>query len=68
MMWKKKRSLCDHIEKLDIALGLINATPGTPLQIVKNLQVCGDCHTATKFISNSSEINHGEGCTSLSSF
>jgi len=43
--------MCDHIEKLAIALGLINTTPGTPLQIVNNLHVCEDCHTATKFIS-----------------
>jgi hypothetical protein len=29
--------MCDHIEKLAIALELINTTPGTPLQIVNNL-------------------------------
>jgi hypothetical protein len=43
--------LCHHSEKLAIALGLINTPPGTPLQIRKNLQVCEDCHTSTKFIS-----------------
>jgi hypothetical protein len=34
MMWKKKKKvfhLCDHSEKLDIAMWLINAAPGTPL-------------------------------------
>jgi hypothetical protein len=25
--------------------------PGTPLCLLKNLHVCGDCLTATKFIS-----------------
>ncbi len=40
------------------------------LQIIKNLQVCEDCHTSTKFISENShgESNHGEGCQPLSSF
>ncbi|CAM6093772.1 unnamed protein product [Calypogeia fissa] len=40
-----------HSEKLAIAFGLISTPPGTPLRIYKNLRVCGDCHTATKFIS-----------------
>jgi hypothetical protein len=40
--------LCHHSEKLAIAFGVIN-TP--PLQIRKNLWVCEDCHTSTKFIS-----------------
>jgi hypothetical protein len=43
--------LCHHSEKLAIALGLINTAPGTPLRIRKNLRVCEDCHTSTKFIS-----------------
>jgi hypothetical protein len=43
--------LCHHSEKLAIAFGLISTPPGTPLRIFKNLRVCGDCHTSTKFIS-----------------
>jgi hypothetical protein len=43
--------LCDHSEKLAIALRVINTAPCAPLQIMKNLQVCEDCHTSTKFIS-----------------
>jgi hypothetical protein len=43
--------LCHHSEKLAIAFGLINTDPGTPLRIMKNLRVCEDCHTSTKFIS-----------------
>jgi hypothetical protein len=43
--------LCHHSEKLAIAFGLISTPPGTPLRIFKNLRVCGDCHTFTKFIS-----------------
>ncbi|KAL2999087.1 hypothetical protein AAZX31_09G139600 [Glycine max] len=38
-------------QKLAIAFGLMNTANGTPIRIVKNLRVCGDCHQATKFIS-----------------
>eukprot|EP01018_Ginkgo_biloba_P008631 Gb_28772 [translate_table: standard] len=48
---QKEQILFRHSEKLAIAFGLINTHPGTPLRIVKNLRVCGDCHSATKFIS-----------------
>eukprot|EP01018_Ginkgo_biloba_P037419 Gb_09409 [translate_table: standard] len=47
----KEHELCSHSEKLAIAFGLINTSPGTPIRITKNLRVCGDCHNATKFIS-----------------
>lgn len=40
-----------HSEKLAIAFGLIATEPGTEIRIIKNLRVCLDCHTATKFIS-----------------
>ncbi len=43
--------LSHHSEKLAIAFGLLNTPAGTPLRIFKNLEVCGDCHTATKFIA-----------------
>lgn len=48
---QKEQYLCHHSEKLAIAFGVINLPPGTPLRIVKNLRVCLDCHSATKFIS-----------------
>eukprot|EP01018_Ginkgo_biloba_P011610 Gb_41341 [translate_table: standard] len=48
---QKEQTLFHHSEKLAIAFGLISSPPGTPIRIVKNLRVCGDCHTATKFIS-----------------
>ena len=47
----KEHILCIHSEKLAIAFGLFNTSPRTPIQITKNLRVCGDCHNATKFIS-----------------
>ncbi|XP_031121050.1 pentatricopeptide repeat-containing protein At1g11290, chloroplastic [Ipomoea triloba] len=40
-----------HSEKLAIAFSLLNTSPGTAIHIRKNLRVCSDCHTATKFIS-----------------
>jgi hypothetical protein len=57
--------LCHHSEKLATAFGLINRALSTPLQIIKNLQVC-DSSTKVHF-KNSWESNHGEGCKSLSS-
>eukprot|EP01018_Ginkgo_biloba_P026223 Gb_06185 [translate_table: standard] len=48
---EKETFLCGHSEKLAIAFGLLNTCAGTPLRITKNLRVCGDCHSATKFIS-----------------
>ncbi|KAH0971685.1 hypothetical protein GBA52_023841 [Prunus armeniaca] len=43
--------LYSHSEKLAIAFGLIATADGTPIRITKNLRVCGDCHTFTKFVS-----------------
>ncbi|KAK2988983.1 hypothetical protein RJ640_018172 [Escallonia rubra] len=48
---EKEFSLCGHSEKLALAFGLISTPAGTPLRIIKNLRVCGDCHLATKYIS-----------------
>lgn len=48
---EKEHSLTTHSEKLAIAYGLLNTDPGVVLRVTKNLRICGDCHTATKFIS-----------------
>ncbi|XP_059652183.1 pentatricopeptide repeat-containing protein At3g56550-like [Cornus florida] len=40
-----------HSEKLAIAFGLARMPQGVSLRIVKNLRVCKDCHTFTKFVS-----------------
>ncbi|XP_063941036.1 putative pentatricopeptide repeat-containing protein At1g68930 [Daucus carota subsp. sativus] len=48
---EKIKMLNHHSEKLAIAFGLIFIPPDLPIRVVKNLRVCGDCHTATKFIS-----------------
>eukprot|EP01018_Ginkgo_biloba_P027409 Gb_40680 [translate_table: standard] len=47
----KESILCHHSEKLAIGFGLISTSAETPLRIIKNLRICDDCHTATKFIS-----------------
>eukprot|EP01018_Ginkgo_biloba_P034627 Gb_37255 [translate_table: standard] len=48
---QKEQILRHHSEKLAIAFGLINTSPGTAIRIIKNLRMCGDCHSATRFIS-----------------
>eukprot|EP01018_Ginkgo_biloba_P030827 Gb_14948 [translate_table: standard] len=48
---EKEHILCGHSERLAIAFGLVNTCPRTSIRVIKNLRVCGDCHTATKFIS-----------------
>jgi hypothetical protein len=59
--------LFQHSAKLAFAFGVIN-TPPTTLHIFKNLQVCGDCHAATRLIAKASrEIHHSPRCQSLSS-
>ncbi|KAJ6720776.1 hypothetical protein OIU85_023937 [Salix viminalis] len=49
---EKEITLRYHSEKLAIAFGLLNSPPGTTIRVVKNLRVCGDCHSAAKLISS----------------
>lgn len=51
----KEKMLNVHSEKLAIVFGLLNTRPDSVIRIKKNLRVCGDCHTATKFISKVTE-------------
>ncbi|XP_031473636.1 pentatricopeptide repeat-containing protein At4g33990 [Nymphaea colorata] len=48
---EKEHILSSHSERLAIVFGLIQTKAQTSLHIFKNLRVCGDCHSATKFIS-----------------
>ncbi|XP_015882624.1 pentatricopeptide repeat-containing protein At5g66520-like [Ziziphus jujuba] len=48
---EKEEAVAYHSEKLAIAFGLMSTEPGTPIQIVKNLRTCDDCHSALKAIS-----------------
>lgn len=47
---EKERQLFWHSERSAVAYGLLKSAPGTPIRILKNLRVCGDCHTVFKFI------------------
>lgn len=47
----KEISVSLHSEKLAVAFALLKTNPGTPIHVVKNLRICGDCHEAIKFIS-----------------
>ncbi|KAF8377115.1 hypothetical protein HHK36_030488 [Tetracentron sinense] len=47
----KEYALCYHSEKLAIAFGLISTSEGSPIQVIKNLRICGDCHVVIKLIS-----------------
>lgn len=53
-----------HSGKLAIDFGLISTPSGTPIRIVKNLHVCGDCHisyfheTVTKYIFNNIPLSN----------
>lgn len=47
----KEQLLLWHSEKLAIAFGLLKVPLGVPIRVFKNLRVCGDCHSAIKYIS-----------------
>ncbi|WOL18952.1 hypothetical protein Cni_G27749 [Canna indica] len=47
----KERAVYQHSEKLAMAFGLVATPAGSPIQVVKNLRICGDCHAVAKLIS-----------------
>lgn len=47
----KETALHHHSEKLAVAFGLINSSPGEPIHVVKNLRMCSDCHIVIKLLS-----------------
>ncbi|GJT13330.1 pentatricopeptide repeat-containing protein [Tanacetum coccineum] len=48
----KENQLFWHSERLAVAYGLLKSVPGSVIRVVKNLRVCGDCHTVLKYISS----------------
>ncbi|KAF6174583.1 hypothetical protein GIB67_006235 [Kingdonia uniflora] len=48
---EKERSLLYHSEKLAIVFGILNKSSNKPIFVTKNLRICGDCHSAIKFIT-----------------
>lgn len=47
----KVKMLWGHSERLAIAFGIISTPAGSVIRITKNLRVCSDCHSVTKYIS-----------------
>ncbi|CAN4114308.1 unnamed protein product [Withania somnifera] len=48
---QKQNELLYHGEKIAVIFGILNTPNGSPLEIMKNLHICGDCHTFMKFLS-----------------
>ncbi|KAL6894542.1 hypothetical protein ACP4OV_008640 [Aristida adscensionis] len=48
---EKEKTLLYHSEKLAIAFGVLNLTDDRTIFVTKNLRVCGDCHTAIKYMT-----------------
>ncbi|KAH7553634.1 hypothetical protein JRO89_XS12G0036500 [Xanthoceras sorbifolium] len=48
---QKKNFLFYHSAKLAATYGLLITRPGQPIRMVKNILVCGDCHTFLKHVS-----------------
>ncbi|KAK9274420.1 hypothetical protein L1049_019235 [Liquidambar formosana] len=47
----KEEALLAHSERLAVAYGLLSSPARSPIRVIKNLRVCGDCHNALKIIS-----------------
>lgn len=48
---QKKDFLFYHSAKLAATYGLLTTRPGEPIRIVKNILLCGDCHSFLKYVS-----------------
>ncbi|GKV25729.1 hypothetical protein SLEP1_g35124 [Rubroshorea leprosula] len=51
---EKNQTIRYHSERLAVAFGLITFPSDRPIRVMKNLRICGDCHTAIKFMSKCS--------------
>lgn len=49
--YQKRDFLFYHSAKLAATYGLLMTTPGRPVRVMKNIHLCGDCHTFLKFAS-----------------
>ncbi|KAL1198099.1 Pentatricopeptide repeat-containing protein [Cardamine amara subsp. amara] len=48
---EKEKLLMGHTEKLAMTYGLIKKKGTAPIRVVKNTNICSDCHTVAKYIS-----------------
>ncbi|KAK3431038.1 hypothetical protein EUGRSUZ_E02925 [Eucalyptus grandis] len=49
---QKEESLFYHSERLAVAFALISIVEGSGLTVMKNLHICGDCHSTIKLVAN----------------
>ncbi|XP_014506668.1 pentatricopeptide repeat-containing protein At5g46460, mitochondrial [Vigna radiata var. radiata] len=49
---QKEEMLSYHSERLAIAFALLSTVEGSTITIMKNLRVCGDCHSAIKLMTH----------------
>lgn len=52
---QKQDELLYHSEKLAVAYGILRTPNKMPIRIIKNLRICGDCHTFMKFVSQATQ-------------
>ncbi|XP_064971160.1 pentatricopeptide repeat-containing protein At3g24000, mitochondrial [Musa acuminata AAA Group] len=48
---EREAKLQYHSEKLALAFALLKMPLGAPIRIMKNIRMCGDCHSAIKHVS-----------------
>ncbi|KAM3341496.1 pentatricopeptide repeat-containing protein [Capsicum galapagoense] len=48
---QKEYALSTHSEKLAVVFGILKLPRGATIRVFKNLRICGDCHSALKFMS-----------------
>ncbi|EXB58304.1 hypothetical protein L484_015638 [Morus notabilis] len=48
---QKEEMLSSHSERLAIVFALVSTAEGSTITVMKNLRVCGDCHSAIKLIA-----------------
>ncbi|KAK9748202.1 hypothetical protein RND81_02G043000 [Saponaria officinalis] len=48
---EKEEAIMAHSERLACAYSLLSSSPRAAMRIMKNLRVCGDCHSVFKIIS-----------------
>ncbi|OVA07334.1 Pentatricopeptide repeat [Macleaya cordata] len=48
---QKEVMLSYHSERLAIGFGLVGTVEGSTIRVMKNLRICGDCHSVIKLIS-----------------
>ncbi|KAK2993906.1 hypothetical protein RJ640_012780 [Escallonia rubra] len=76
---QKEAMLAYHSERLAIGFALISTVQGSTITVMKNLRVCGDCHTAIKLMAkivgreivlrDSSRFHHfRDGCCSCGDY